>query len=58
MSIFGESRYAKRTDPALAGYSDDQLRAELAGRDHLEPWITDQDIRDDLATREHNRAIA
>jgi hypothetical protein len=54
---FGRSRYTKRTDPALAGYSDDELRAELVQRERLEDWVTDEDIRMDLATRKHNRAV-
>lgn len=30
--LFGQSRYAKQLDPALAGFSDDELSRELVQR--------------------------
>lgn len=55
--LFGASRHPKRLDPALSGYSDDDLTRELAGRRDVPAWLTDDDLRSELYQRERNREL-
>jgi hypothetical protein len=52
--LFGQSKYPKRLDPALAGFSDAQLEAAR----ELMSWVTHDEISAELSQRARNRELA